>query len=179
MKVSYRPTFDQFADNYLATHYSGGVRVFQRTAGGPALIIGGALAMVWVSENIDFWLLRYPLLLLGLLVALYGLSYTLRPLFNLLLVWLRRKELFEGKAAITTLELKGGILHVTQGKDQVKLPLDQILTVQHRSTSTWILTASDNLVYLPREGLLTGKHDPFIKALEEKMVPEDEGEEGG
>lgn len=176
MKVSYRPTFDQFADNYLSTHYSGGVRLLQRTAGGPALIVSGALAMVWVSGHIDFWLLRYPLLLLGLLVALYGLSYTLRPLFNLLLVWLRRSELFENENAITTLELKGGFLLVTQGKDQVKLPLKQILTVQHRSTSTWILTASDNLVYLPREGLVTGKHDAFIKALEEKLVPQNEGD---
>ena len=176
MKVSYRPTFDQFADNYLSTYYSGGVRVLQRTAGGPALIVIGAMAMVWASGQVSFWLLRYPSLIFGLLVALYGLSYTLRPLFNLLLVWLRRKELFAGKAAITTLEIKGKFLHVNQGKDQVKLPLDQILTVQHRSTSTWILTASDNLVYLPREGLLSGQHDKFVQALEEKMVVEEEGE---
>src|SRR3990172_6619449 len=94
MKVSYRPTFDQFADNYLSTYYSGGVRLLQRTAGGPALIVIGAMAMVWASGQVSFWLLRYPLLLFGLLVTLYGLSYTLRRLFNLLLVWLRRKELF-------------------------------------------------------------------------------------
>ena len=178
MKVSYRPTYDQFADNYLSTYYSGGVRVLQRAAGGPALTILGALGMVWVNGQVSFWLLRYPLLLLSLLAALYGLSYTLRPLFNLLLVWLRRKELFEGAAAITTLELKGDILHVNQGKEQVKLPLDQILTVQHRSAGTWILTASDNLVYLPREGLLSGQHDTFVKALEEKMAPKDEGDGG-
>src|SRR3970282_2984020 len=99
MKVSYRPTFDQFADNYLFTHSSGGVRVLQRTAGGPALIVIGAMAMVWASGQVSFWLLRYPSLLFGLLVALYGLSYTLRPLFNLLLVWLGAKGLFSGKAA--------------------------------------------------------------------------------
>ena len=169
MKVSYRPTLDQFADNYLSTYYSGGVRVLQRAAGGPALIIAGALSMMWFSREVEFWLLQVPLLLLGLLVALYGLYLTLRPLLNLLLVWLRRKQLFESEDAITTLELKGGFLHVTQGKERVKLPLDQIQSVQHRSTSTWILTRSDNLVYIPRQGLLSGSHDEFVGALEEKM----------
>lgn len=177
MKVSYRPTFDQFADNYLSTHYSGGVRLLQRTAGGPALIILGALSTVWVNARVAFWLLRIPLLLLGVLLAGYGLYLTLQPLLNLLLVWMRRRELFESQAAITTLELKGAFLHVAQGKDQVKLPLEQIQTVQHRSTSTWILTRSDNLVYLPREGLLSGSHDKFVQALEKKLAPQ-EDEEG-
>jgi len=177
MKVSYRPTFDEFADNYLSTYYSGGVRVLQRAAGGPALIIASALSMMWFSREVEFWLLQVPLLLLGLLVALYGLYLTLRPLLNLLLVWLRRKQLFESQDAITTLELKGGFLHVTQGKEQVKLPLDQIQSVQHRSTSTWILTHSDNLIYLPREGLISGKHDSFVQSLEKKLAPK-EGSEG-
>lgn len=174
MKITYRPTFDQFADNYLSTFYSGGVRVLQRTLGGPAMIIVGAIGMVWVNRNIDFWLFKYPLMLAGLALALYGLSYTLRPLFNLFLVWLRRKELFESKGAITTLDLRGNTLFVNQGKVDVKLTMDQILSVQHRSTSTWILTRSDNLVYLPREGLLSGSHDKFVAALVEKMTPEEE-----
>lgn len=176
MKVAYKPNYDQFADNYLATYYSGGVRVLQKAAGGPVLIVLGGLIMIWTSSWVDFVLLRYPLLLLGLAVSLYGLSYTLRPLFNLFLVWLRREQLFEGKQALTTLELKGNALLVTQGKESFKLPLEQIQSVQHRSTNTWILTHSDNLIYIPRAGLLEGSHDKFVAALENKLAPDEEEE---
>ncbi|MEX1247211.1 MAG: hypothetical protein WEA61_01910 [Anaerolineales bacterium] len=174
MRVSYRPTFDQFADNYLATYYSGGVRVLQRAAGGPLLIMLGALSMVWVNTWVNFWLLRFPLLMVGLVVALYGLSLTLRPLFNLFLVWLRRRELFEGENAFTAIELKGEFLDVSQGKENLKLPLSQIQSVQHRSTNTWILTHSDSMIYVPREGLLSGSHDEFVGALEDKLMPKEE-----
>lgn len=179
MKISYRPTFDQFADNYLSTYYSGGVRVLQRAAGGPLLIMLGALSMVWVSERVGFWLLRFPLLLGGIAIALYGLAFTLRPFFNLFLVWLRRKELFEGRSALTTIELKGEVLYVQQGSEDLKLPLSQIRSVQHRSTNTWILTQSDNLIYVPREGLTSGEHDKFVEALEEKLAPENPEDDTG
>ncbi len=174
MKVSYKPTFDQFADNYLSTFYSGGARVLQRAAGGPALIILGGLSMVWVNAHVSFAWLRYPLLLIGLALAVYGVSYTLRPLINLVFVWLRRAELFESKQAITSLELKGNFLHVHQGQQNVKLPLEQIQSVQHRSENSWIITHSDNMIYLPRTGLLSGDHDKFMQALEKKIAPEEE-----
>lgn len=173
MKVTYQPTFDQFADNYLSTYYSGGVRVLQRAAGGPLLIIAGALIMIWTNERVEFWLLRYPLLLAGLVVSLYGLGFTLKPLFSLFLVWLRRQELFESKNATTTLEIKADLLLVTQQGETLTLPLDQILTIQHRSVSTWILTRSDNLVYVPRTGLIEGDHDAFVSTLIEKTTPKE------
>lgn len=172
MKLSYQPTYDHFADNYLSTYYSGGVRVLQRAAGGPLIIIAGGLMVVWASANISFWLLRIPLQLIGLGVALYGLSYTLRPLFNLFLVWLRRHEQFESPSATTTLELQGETLTVEQNKETIRIPLADILTLQHRSTSTWILTKNDHLIYIPRTGLLSGEHDKFVQALEDKLAPE-------
>lgn len=178
MKVTYRPTFDQFADNYLSTYYGGGVRVLQRAAGGPLLITLGAISLVWVSQTFSAWWLRFPLYLVGITVTLYGVAYTLRPLFNLFLVWLRRKQLFEGKHATTTIELKNGALHLDQGGEKVRLPLAHIQSIQHRSTNTWILTHSDNMIYIPRHELLAGDHDKFVRALEAKLQPaEGEGSE--
>lgn len=176
MKLSYHPTFDQFTDNYLSTYYSGGVRTLQRAAGGPAMILLGAIAIILIGERVQSGWLQVPLTLIALATVLYGLSYTLRPLFNVFLVWLRRKHLFEGKKALTTLELKGGFLHVDQSGERVKLPLSQIQSIQHRSVSTWLLTHGDILIYIPRKGLLSGDHDKFVGALEKKLVPE-EGED--
>jgi len=171
MKISYRPTFDQFADNYLSTYYSGGVRTLQRAAGGPAMIVLGAIAIILIGDRVQSGWLQVLLTFVALATVLYGLSYTVRPLFNVFLVWLRRKQLFEGKKAITSIELKGELLAVDQSGEKVKLPLAQIQSVQHRSVSTWILTHSDILIYIPREGLLTGDHDKFIAALEKKLTP--------
>lgn len=176
MKLSYRPTFDQFADNYLSTYYSGGVRTLQRAAGGPAMILLGAIAAILIGERIQTAWLRLPLTLIALATVVYGLSYTVRPLFNVFLVWLRRKELFEGKKARTTLELKGNFLLVDQSGESIKLPLSQIQSVQHRSVSTWILTLADVLIYIPRTGLLSGDHDKFVAALEKKLAPPEEEE---
>lgn len=173
MKVSYRPTYDQFTENYLATHYSGGVRTLQRIIGGPALIVAGALVIIITNDRVAFWLFRYPLFLIGLIIALYGVGYTLGPLFNLFLVWLRRTQLFDNLESETTLELKGKQLLVTQNKETIKVPLTQVQSVQHRSTSTWILTESDNLIYIPRQGLLSGDHDKFVQKLEEILAPEE------
>lgn len=177
MKVSYIPNFDEFADNYLSTYYSGGVRTLQRAAGGPVMILLGALGALWVAERVGFWLLRYPLMWAGIGLGLYGLYFTLRPLINLLLVWLRRAELFDNPAVKITLELKGDDLHIRQGKDDVRLSMAQILSVLHRSHNTWIITSSDTLVYVPRAGLLSGDHDKFVNALVKKLTPEDEEED--
>jgi hypothetical protein len=177
MKISYRPTFDHFADNYLSTYYSGGVRTLQRAAGGPAMIMLGAIAaIILIGGRVENDWLRIPLTLIAIATVLYGLSYTVRPLFNVFLVWLRRKELFEGKKALTTLELKDEFLHVDQSGEKVKMPLSEIQSVQHRSVNTWILTHSDILIYIPREGLKTGNHDKFITALDKKLAPPEEDE---
>jgi hypothetical protein len=176
MKVSYRPTFAQFADNYLATYYSGGVKTLQRIAGGPALMLAGTLAIVFAFDRLHSWLLRAPAIVAGLAVAAYGLSYTLGPLFNVFLVWLRRDKLFENEGALTTLELEGEHLRINQSGEEVKMPLSKIKSMQHRGDSTWILTENDTLIYVPREGLLSGDHDEFVQAIEEKITPEEKGE---
>jgi hypothetical protein len=174
VKISYRPTFDQFADNYLSTYYSGGVRTLQRAAGGPAMILLGAIAVILVNDRVQSAWLKIPFIIVGIATVLYGLSYTVRPVFNVFLVWLRRKQLFEGKKALTTLELKGEFLHIDQSGERIKLPLSQIQSVQHRSVSSWILTHADILIYIPRQGLKSGDHDKFVAELEKKLVPPEE-----
>ena len=174
MKVSYHPSFEHFVDNYLATYYAGGVSLLKRTVGGPLVILAGALLIVLVNDRIVSGWLRVPLVLAALAIALYGLSYALGPLFNIFLVWLRRGDLY-GKEQLTTLELKGDALDVKQGREQFKLPLKQIQSVQQRRTSTWIITHSDNLIYFPRE-LASGSYDKFLQALEDKLAPEEEAE---
>jgi transcriptional antiterminator Rof (Rho-off) len=174
VKISYHPTFDQFADNYLSTYYSGGVRTLQRAGGGPAMILLGAIAIILINDRVESAWLRVLFIIVGIATVLYGLSYTVRPVFNVFLVWLRRKQLFEGKKALTTLELKGEFLHVDQSGETIKMPLSQIQSVQHRSVSTWILTHADILIYIPREGLKTGDHDKFVAALEKKLAPPEE-----
>ncbi len=176
MKISYRPTFAQFSDNYLATYYSGGVKTLQRVAGGPALMLLGVLLIVLVFDRVDSWLLRAPTILVGLAITFYGLSYALGPLFNVFLVSLRKDRLFDEKA-LTVLELQAANLHVDQSGEKVKMPLSQIKSVQHRKESTWILTQGDTLIYVPREGLLSGDHDRFVLALEEKIAPKEEEQE--
>lgn len=138
------------------------------------MILLGAIAIILIGERLQGAWLRVPLMLVALATVLYGLSYTLRPLFNVFLVWLRRGQLFEGKKALTTLELKGDFLHVNQSGERVRLPLGQIQSVQHRSVNTWILTQADVLIYVPRQGILSGDHDKFVAALNKKLAPEDE-----
>jgi len=177
MKISYRPTFTQFSDNYLATYYSGGVKTMQRVAGGPALMLLGVLLIIFVFDRTNSWLLRAPVILAGLAIAFYGLSYALGPIFNVFLVSLRKKQLFDSKKALTTLELQAEVLQIDESGERVKLPWSQIKSVQHRKDSTWILTQGDTLIYVPREGLLFGDHDKFVQALEEKISPKEEEQE--
>jgi hypothetical protein len=171
MKVSFHPTFDQFADNYLSTYYSGGVQTLQRAIGGPVVIVVGAIIMVLANASISFLPARYALYLLGIAAVIFGLRYTVGPLFNLFLVWVRRDELYGKGGKLTTLELKDSNLLVTQGDETVEFPLGKILSVQHRSTNTWVLTQGDNLIYIPREGLASGDHDKFVQELENKLAP--------
>lgn len=176
MRVAYRPTFSQFVDNYLATHYSGGVRTLSRLAGGPSLLLGGALVIVAARAWIGSVVLSVLVSVLGVLLLLGGALYTFQPLFNIFLVWLRRDELFgEGREA-TVIELRRGNLFVKENGEKVKLPLEQIQSIQHRAESTWILTQGDYLIAVPRHGLLEGDHDGFVAALEAAVQPPEEEE---
>ncbi len=177
MKLSYHPTFAQFSDNYLATYYSGGVSTLRRIAGGPALMLASVLLIVFVFDRVDSWLLRAPVILVGLAIFFFGLSYAIGPLFNVFLVSLRKDQLFGNEKSLTTLELHAEDLSVDENGEQVRLPLTKIKSVQHRKESTWILTHGDTLIYVPREGLLSGDHDKFVQALEEKIAPKEEEQE--
>lgn len=173
MKVSYKPTFEQFSDNYLATYYSGGVKTLQRVAGGPLVMFLATLIPVLAFERTTFWWLRIPAVLAGIYIFWRGLSYTLGPLFNVFLVWLRREQLY-GKAALTMLELRGEKLHIEQNGEQVSFPVKHIQSIQHRAESTWLLTFSDQMLYVPRFDLLSGDHDKFVAKLEGLLTPQEE-----
>lgn len=173
MRVSYHPTFAHFAEDYLATHYSAGIQTFRRLAGGPILIALGALLIIFANARVASGWLRIPLWLLASLLILFGLLYALAPLFNLFLVWLRRDQVLGGEGAIVTLEIKGSQLIITERGEKAKLPLERIKSVQHRSTGTWILTDADQLISLPREGLLSGDHDAFVDRLDELLAPDE------
>lgn len=173
MRIAYRPTFSQFVDSYLATHFSGGVQTARRLAGGPLILLLGALTMVAANAWLSTSWLRLALTLLGGLFALYGLLLTLLPIINIFLVWLRRDQVLGGEEALTVLKLTRDQLLVTENGEQVELPLRRIKSIQHRSQGTWILTEGDFLISIPRHGLLEGEHDAFVYALEQAMAYQD------
>jgi hypothetical protein len=175
MRVSYRPSYAQFAENYLATHYSGGVGTLQRIAGGPSTILAGALLAFALAPRIASGFFRGLFILIGILLILAGLFYTFQPLINLFLVRLRREQLFGENVGATIIELSDQSLIVTEGEETLKLPIDQIKSIQHRAESTWLLTHGDYLIFVPREGLLEGDHDSFITELEKLLEPDEEG----
>lgn len=176
MKISYHPTYQHFADNYLATYYSGGVQTLRRVAGGPLVMFLGMLVIILVFDRTPSWWLRLPALLLGLYIFWRGLSFALGPLFNVFLVWLRRDSLFGPHVPATSYELRGKNLHIDQGGEQVRIPVSHIQSIQHRAESTWLLTHSDQMLYIPRTGLLAGDHDRFVAKLEELLAPKEEEE---
>ncbi|MQC26280.1 MAG: hypothetical protein DWG76_02370 [Chloroflexi bacterium] len=171
MRLSYRPTFAHFTDNYLATHFSSGVQTLRRLAGGPILIVAGSLLIIAARTWMASLWLRLLSIGLGVLLIVIGAFVFAMPLINIFLVWLRRDQLFGDEQSVTTIELLAGHLKITERGETVKLPLAQIQSVQHRAASTWILTRSDTLIYVPRQNLLSGDHDQFIAALEEKIAP--------
>ena len=170
MRIAFQPSLSDLIESYLATHYSGGVQTMRRLAGGPVILLLGALTIIAVNAWVVSTFLRILLIALGFLFALYGLWLTLTPVFNMFLLWLRRDELLGDQPTI--LELKDDRLMLIQGDESLELPLDQIKSIQHRGHGTWLLTAGDHLISIPREGLLEGDHDAFINALEVAMAYE-------
>lgn len=174
MRVSYRPNYSQFVENYLATYYSSGVGTFRRLAGGPAAILAGALLLILATSRISPGFFRIVLVIIGTLIILAGIYYALQPLINIFLVRLRREQLFGDETGPTIIELKGKHLHITENQEKLKLPIIQIKSIQHRAESTWILTEGDYLVFVPRSGLIDGDHDSFINSLETILEPDEE-----
>lgn len=176
MRVSYRPNYSQFVENYLATHYSGGVGTLRRLAGGPTAILAGALLIISALSRLSTGFFRGLLVIAGSTLILAGLFYALRPLINILLVRLRREELFGDEIKPTIIELLDNQLHITENQEELVLPINQIKSIQHRAESTWILTHGDYLLFVPRSGLIEGDHDSFVSALEDLLEPNEEEE---
>ena len=176
MRLSFQRTFNQFSENYLATHYSGGVRSLTRFVGGPFLIVIGAIFIINSSRQIDSSLLKGIIAVFSSALILYGLWQTLQPLINLLLVWVRRDILFSAENAYVELEIVGDILKVKEGNEKIELPIEKIKSIQLRSESSWILTEGDYLISIPREGIDEGDHEKFITTLDKIRFPDEEEE---
>ena len=176
MRVSYRPSYAQFVDNYLATYYSGGVGTLRRVAGGPMAIVAGALIIIASISWLAPGFFRSLLVVAASFLILGGLFYAARPLINILLVGLRREKFFGEETGPTIIELHEDRLQITENKEVLELPIEQIKSIQHRADSTWILTSGDYLISVPRSGLLEGDHDKFVSALEALLAPDEEEE---
>lgn len=174
MRVSYRPSYAQFVDNYLATYYSGGVGTLRHLAGGPMAIVAGALIIVVSISRLSPGFFRTLLILPASFLILAGLFYAARPLINIFLVRLRREELFGEERGPTIIELHEDRLQITENKEELALPIEQIKSIQHRAESSWILTKGDYLIAVPRSDLLEGDHDKFVSALEALLEPNEE-----
>ena len=92
------------------------------------------------------------------------------PIFNIFLLWLRRDDLLGDPPSPTILDLKESHLDITQGQESLELPLKQIKSIQRRSQGAWLLTESDHLISVPRQGLLEGDYDAFMTTLEQAMA---------
>jgi hypothetical protein len=174
MRIAYRRTFALFLDNYLATYFGTPGQTFLRLLGGPLLIVLAVLLGIYTrSSNAWNWV-KLLLNLAALGIMLYGLGYMLRPAINLLLVWLRREQVLGTGEAALSLTLAGDRLQVDDGRDPFDVPFEQILAVQRRARSAWIITKTDNLLYFPFDGLLEGDAEAFLDVLESALAPEEE-----
>jgi hypothetical protein len=90
----------------------------------------------------------------------------LLPGINILLVWLRREKFLGQDDALIGLELKENALQVDDPEGPMEIPFENITSIQRGTNSSWIMTKPDNIIYVPREGLVSGEHDAFIDALD-------------
>jgi len=168
MEIAYRRRFSQFVDNYLASYYSAGVQTFQRIAGGPLLVFFGSLAIIFARQDGPGVALRVVLWLLALVLIGYGAAWMLRPFVNIGLVWLRRAEFLGPEGALVRLRLntEADRIEVQEPDGDFAVPLKDILAIQHRAESAWIVTRSDHMLFVPRRHLVSGDQDAFIAAIE-------------
>lgn len=173
MRIEFQRTYSQFVDHYLATYFGAVGKTIFHLIGGPALIVIGAFLLIY-TRSANIWsVLLFIINLIAIAIILYGVYYILRPALNLFLVWLRREQLF-GDDSIMALELLDENLRVHEGADPFDLPLDQIIAVQRRAASAWIITKSDNLIYFPFEDLLSGDAEAFLNDLDAAIAPDEE-----
>lgn len=174
MRIEYRRTFAQFRDTYLGTYFGTAGQTVWRILGGPIWIMTGVLLFNragFPGTWLIFKIISYPL---SVFIALYGASYIARPAINLLLVWLRREEFLGEEGALIALELHEDFLRVFEGDNSFDIPLEEIASVQQRADSAWIITQTENLVYVPGKDATSGDPDAFLAALDEAIAEEDE-----
>ncbi len=168
MKITYRYTFSQFTDHFIAQYYSGGIRVFTRLMGRPKITITNPITR-GNTRQVEVGFGYYLLWGIGLVIALFGLLYFVRPGLQLLFVRSRKDEFFgtNGEEVELTLDLEEQLILIKGPDGESDLPLTEILYIQHRSESSWIITDRDHTIPIPRHELLSGDHDAFISAIEE------------
>lgn len=177
MRIEYKRSFSHFVDNYLVSYYTRVGRTLWRLSGGVIMIIFGAFMLIFASfERTETWT-KFFLNPIGVLVILYGIYDLLRPLINIGLVWLRREEFLGEDGAHITLELHTEGIRLIEGDGHVDIPFDQIDSIQRRANSAWIVAKPDNLIYVPGEDLISGDHDAFIEAVEERLAELTEDQE--
>ena len=174
MRVEYRRTFSQFVDNYLSGYYSQSGKQLVRLLGGPFQIFLGAILLILGRNPETLAFLRVLLYLAGAYLIVRGAALMLRPWFEIFLVWLRRDEFLGAEGTLITIELFDDKLRVSEDKDTFDVPLENVLHVQRRAASTWIVTQPDNLLFIPNDSLLSGDHDAFVDALEELLAEDEE-----
>lgn len=154
-------------DTYIFTYYSAGIGVVARLIGGPLMIVGG-IVIISFTRNLQSGFFSVLLWLIGLPGILFGLYYFLRPFINLALVWLRRDQFLGPEGALVTFELLAdqNTLKVSEPAGDFTLSLDNILYIQHRADSAWIITDQDQFLLIPRSNLVEGDQDKFISAIE-------------
>jgi hypothetical protein len=174
MRIAYRSTFAQFVENYLLTYYVAGGNSIRRLIGGPALITLGSILLIVGTAPERGGFFKFVLIVLGGAAIMYGAFDLARPLLSIFLVWLRREQFLGKEGDVVALELLDEGLGIEQGEEHFEVSYDQITAVQRREDSSWILTEPDNMLYVPREGLLEGDHDSFFDALEARLAADDE-----
>ncbi|MBW8012878.1 MAG: hypothetical protein FVQ83_16800 [Chloroflexi bacterium] len=174
MRVEYRRTFSQFIDTYLGTYFGTAGQTVWRILGGPFWIIVGVLLFILAGSPGTWLFFKFIIYSLSVLIALYGAAYIARPAVNLLLVWLRREEFLGAEGALIALELHEDCLRVFEGDNSFDVPLEEIATIQQRADSAWIITQTENLIYVPGKDAISGDPDAFLAALDEAIAEEDE-----
>lgn len=154
-------------DNYIASYYSAGVQTFSRAFGGPLMVMAGIIILAVVRKPGMGVFLSAGAWAGGAALLAAGTLRTLRPWIDLGLVWLRREEFLGADEAISVeLDTQAETLILQDTERVLTFPLSEIRSIQHRTNSAWILTQSDQLVYIPRHDLLDGDHDAFMGAIE-------------
>ena len=174
MKVEYKRTFAQFADNYITSYYSSGIQPIFRLLGGPILILIGVRVFGFLSSEPNPFLVIL-IWIAGIFLMLFGGGLALQPFLQLFVIWIRREEHIGKDGEIVTIEFhpESGALTISESEGKLELHINDLKSIQYRADSTWLLTQSDNMIFIPRSGLTSGDHDLLIETIESMILRRD------